>query len=59
MVRKLQNYINGQWSDVLDAQTLDVMNPATGEVLARVPISGTSEVDRATQAAAVAFPLVA
>ena len=39
MVKKLRNYINGQWSDVSDAQTLDVMNPATGEVLAHVPLS--------------------
>ena len=56
MVRKLQDYINGEWSDVPDAQTLDVMNPAPGEVLARVPFSGTSEVDRAAQAAAATFP---
>lgn len=55
MLRKLQNYIHGQWSDVSDVQTLDVMNPATVEVLARVPLSPTSEVDRVAQAAA-AFP---
>jgi malonate-semialdehyde dehydrogenase (acetylating)/methylmalonate-semialdehyde dehydrogenase len=56
MVRKLRNYINGQWSDVPDAQILDVTNPATGEVLAQVPLSPASEVDRAAQAAAAAFP---
>ena len=55
MVKKLRNYINGEWSDVADAQTLDVMNPATGEVLAHVPLSPASEVDRAAQAAASAF----
>ena len=56
MVKKLRNYINGEWSDVQDAQTLDVMNPATGEVLGHVPLSAASEVDRAAQAAAAAFP---
>jgi malonate-semialdehyde dehydrogenase (acetylating) / methylmalonate-semialdehyde dehydrogenase len=56
MVRKLRNYINGQWSDVPDAQILDVTNPATGDVLAQVPLSSASEVDRAAQAAAAAFP---
>ena len=56
MIKKLRNYVNGEWSDVQDAQTLDVMNPATGEVLAHVPLSPASEVDRAAQAAAAAFP---
>ena len=55
MIKKLRNYINGQWSDVPDAQILNVMNPATGEVLAHVPLSPASEVDRAAKAAAAAF----
>ena len=39
--RTLDNYIAGQWTPVTDASdVLDVTNPATGEVLARVPLSG-------------------
>ena len=56
MVKNLRNYINGQWSDVPEAQTLEVLNPATGEGMGRVPLSPASEVDRAAQAAAAAFP---
>ena len=33
----LKNYINGKWVDALSTETLDVPNPATGEILARVP----------------------
>lgn len=51
----LQNYINGEWCASQTTDYLDVINPATTEVLARVPLSLPDEVDRATQAAAAAF----
>lgn len=54
MVHQLRNYINGEWSSVA-AELLDVVNPATGEVLAQVPLSSGSEVERAAQVAAEAF----
>ena len=38
------------------SQLLDVTNPATGEVLARVPLSGRADVDAAVAAARDAFP---
>ena len=38
------------------ATALDVTNPATGEVLARVPLSGAADVDAAVAAARAAFP---
>src|SRR4051812_27232447 len=38
------------------ADTIDVVNPATGEVVAAVPAGTAAEVDRAVAAAAVAFP---
>lgn len=49
------NYIDGQWREVDRADTLPVVNPATQEVLSRVPLSDTSEVDRAVTAAKRAF----
>ncbi|HEY9615484.1 MAG TPA: CoA-acylating methylmalonate-semialdehyde dehydrogenase [Microcoleaceae cyanobacterium] len=51
----LQNYINGQWVTSSTTEFLEVVNPATTEVLATVPLSLASEVDQATQAAATAF----
>lgn len=49
------NYIDGQWREVDRADTLPVVNPATQEVLSRVPLSDTFEVDRAVTAAKRAF----
>ena len=55
-VTKVANYINGQWVDSKSSDWLDVTNPATGEVIAKVPLSGASEVATAVEAAAAAFP---
>ena len=33
----LKNYINGQWIESKEKQNIDVLNPASQEVLARVP----------------------
>ena len=49
---KMLNFINGAWCESSAEQFLDVQNPATGEVLARVPLSPPEEVDQAAQAAA-------
>jgi malonate-semialdehyde dehydrogenase (acetylating)/methylmalonate-semialdehyde dehydrogenase len=54
-VTTLANYINGAWRPSQSEQLLDVHNPATAEVLARVPLSPAEEVDQAAQAAATAF----
>jgi malonate-semialdehyde dehydrogenase (acetylating)/methylmalonate-semialdehyde dehydrogenase len=55
--RLLQNYIAGRWTPAGAAtDELDVTNPATGEVLARVPLSGAADVDAAVQAARAALP---
>jgi malonate-semialdehyde dehydrogenase (acetylating) / methylmalonate-semialdehyde dehydrogenase len=51
----VQNYINGQWCPPTATEHGDVMNPATAERLARVPLSAASDVDAAVQAAAGAF----
>jgi len=49
-------YIDGQWVGADNAATLDVINPATGEVLARVPAIQGSETRRAVEAADRAWP---
>ena len=51
----IKNYINGQWVESKSTETLDVVNPATTEVLARVPLSTPSEVETTIQAAKNAF----
>jgi malonate-semialdehyde dehydrogenase (acetylating)/methylmalonate-semialdehyde dehydrogenase len=53
---KIPNYINGQWQDSTSNEWQDVINPATGEVLATVPLSDAMEVSRAIEAAAAAYP---
>jgi malonate-semialdehyde dehydrogenase (acetylating)/methylmalonate-semialdehyde dehydrogenase len=54
-VRVLKNYVNAAWVEA-GAETLDVRNPATNQVLARVPLSTAEDVDRAVKAARAAFP---
>ena len=54
-VKTLQNYINGEWVDSLSSQTETVVNPATGEAIAEVPLSTKEDVERAVQAASEAF----
>lgn len=55
-VQELQNYVGGHWAGTASGEHLPVINPATSEVLARVPLSTAAEVDRAAQAALAAFP---
>ena len=47
--------IGGEQVDAANGQTFDVMNPATGEVIARAPLGGAEDVDRAVKAAQSAF----
>jgi len=50
----LRNFIDGEWVDAA-AETEPVLNPATGEEIARAPRSGAEDVDRAVSAARRAF----
>lgn len=50
----LKNFINGEF--VQSRQFLDSFNPATGEVLAKVPDSDALDVEQAVRAAKNAFP---
>ncbi|MFB7268752.1 gamma-aminobutyraldehyde dehydrogenase [Streptomyces sp. NPDC056244] len=55
-LRRLRNYINGEFRDAADGRTIEVVNPATGEAYATSPLSGQADVDAAMEAAAAAFP---
>lgn len=52
----LLNYIGGTWQPSSDGSTTEVMNPATDEAIATVPVSTAADVDAAVAAAAAAFP---
>ncbi len=54
--RLLDNYIAGRWTPSGSSEALDVTNPATGEVLARVPLSSAGDLDAAVRAAREALP---
>jgi len=54
-VLRLRNHIDGEWVDS-GGKYEDVVNPATGKTIARVPISTKEEVDAAIEAAKRAFP---
>ena len=47
--RLLENYVGGTWTAATGTEELDVTNPATGEVLARVPLSSSADLDAAVQ----------
>jgi betaine-aldehyde dehydrogenase len=50
------NFVNGDWVAPADGATEAVINPATGEELARAPLSSAQDVDAAVRAAREAFP---
>lgn len=54
-VKTLQNYIGGEWIEAKSVKTEAVYNPATGEVIAHVPISNDEDVDHAVEVANEAF----
>src|SRR5215467_10750521 len=53
---KIANYINGHWAEAKTSEWRDVVNPATGEILASVPLADAADVNQAVEAAAAAFP---
>jgi betaine-aldehyde dehydrogenase len=52
---KLQNMINGEFVDPVDGGSEEVIDPSTGETIARAPLSGVEDVNRAVAAAKAAF----
>jgi betaine-aldehyde dehydrogenase len=54
-VTRMQMVIGGERVDAADGATFDVLNPATGAVMATAPMGGPEDVDRAVDAARRAF----
>ena len=54
-VRHYQMYIDGRWTDAAGGETYDVVDPASEEVIARVPKGGVADAERAVRAARDAF----
>ena len=55
-LKKLQNYINGEWVPSESTREIEVLNPAKAEPVGIMPLSTLAEADRAIEAAQAAFP---
>ncbi|MDN6571846.1 MAG: CoA-acylating methylmalonate-semialdehyde dehydrogenase [Staphylococcus equorum] len=55
MTRILKNYINGQWVESKATNFEDVVNPATEEILVKLPLSTKEETHEAIEVAQTAF----
>ena len=53
---KVPHYIDGQWVESNAREWSEIINPATGESLGKVPLSDAGEVTKAIDAAAAAYP---
>ena len=56
MIEHQQIFINGQWIASAGPSVLEVINPATEQLISRVPRGTSEDVDRAARAAALALP---
>ena len=54
-VETLTNFVDGKWKNSIATEAIDVTNPGTGEVIAKLPLSPAQEVDEVTRAAVKAF----
>ncbi len=54
-IRKLDLHIGGAWVSASGSETLDLVNPATGETIAHVPLATPADLDAAAAAAATGF----
>ncbi len=52
---KYKLWIDGKWADAQNGETMKIENPATGEIIAEAQSASRADVDRAVQAAKVAF----
>jgi len=53
--RILRNYVNGKWVESVSSSCLDVENPSTGEIIARMPLSTSDETCQAIELAHSAY----
>lgn len=54
-IEKIKNYVNGKWVEPENTGYIDVENPSTGEIIAKVPLSTAAETNRAIDAAEAAY----
>src|SRR5688572_7191222 len=54
-ITQYKNFVGGEWVDAASGETMEVLNPATGEVIAEVPRANADDVARAVAAARKAF----
>src|SRR5919201_4536500 len=55
-VSQRKNFVGGEWVDAVEGGTMEVVNPASGEVIAEVPRGTEADVERAVEAAKKALP---
>src|SRR5438045_6705048 len=55
-VSSYKNIVGGEWVDSASGETMEVVNPATGEAIAEVPRGTKDDADRAVEAAKKALP---
>ncbi|RDS87421.1 aldehyde dehydrogenase family protein [Pseudomonas fluorescens] len=56
MNNALKFYIDGQWTDALSGNTLEVIDPSTEQAFINIAVGNAADVDKAVAAAAKAFP---
>ena len=56
-LKTLQNFVNGKKVSATSDKVQDLINPATGGVFAKAPVSNAADVDKAMKAAASAFEI--
>ena len=54
-ITQTKNFVGGEWLDAVEGGTMEVHNPATGDVIAEVPSGSAEDVERAVQAARAAL----
>ena len=56
-MKTLQNFVNGKKVSASSDKLQDLINPSTGQVFAKAPVSNAADVDKAMQSAASAFEI--
>lgn len=54
--QKLSLFVAGEWRDAVGRDTVPVIDPVTGQVLARVPVASEADIDDALHSSQAAFP---
>ena len=50
-----QLYIDGKWVLPMGTGNIDVINPATEEIIGKIPVGSVKDIDKAASAARIAF----